>query len=310
MSLALSGFASSPSTTAGAADAEPRYRALPTPAQVYMGALIVLGAVLLAVRMPHADLPHPWLFITLVGLSGVAAVFKVTLPLADRPPTMSVSYAVEFASLLIVGPDATMLIAGVGAFSQCTFGSLSRNPVYRTTFSVAVLVVTAQVAGLVYRLLGGVPLLEAVTVGSVQRAIVGAAITYFTVNAGLIAAALVLGSREPLKAWTEQLLWGALSYSVGAGAAAVGAVLLRDGSYLLAPLVVAPIYLTYRAHAFYLERVDVEQRHSRQLSEPAPRDPDQDHRHRPARERDPGRNQVSPPPGGRPPAGVSRAGSR
>jgi diguanylate cyclase (GGDEF)-like protein/putative nucleotidyltransferase with HDIG domain len=267
MSLALSGLASTPTETAPAPDGAPEYRALPIPAQVYMGALIVLGAVLLALRTPHADLPHPWLFVALVALAGVAAVFKVTLPLADRPPTMSVSYAVEFASLLLVGPDATMLIAGVGAFSQCTFGSLSRNPLYRTTFSMAVLVITAQVAGVVYRLLGGMPLLEAATIVSMQRAIIGAAIAYFTVNVGLIAGALVLGSREPLKAWTEQLLWGALSYSVGAGAAAVGAVLLRDGSYWVAPLVVAPLYLTYRAHAFYLERVDVEQRHSRQLSE-------------------------------------------
>ena len=217
--------------------------------------------MLLAFRMPRANLPHPWLFLVLVTLAGVAAVFKVTLPLADRAPTMSASYAVAFASLLVMGPDPTMLIAGVGAFSQCTFGSFSRNPLYRTTFSMAVLIVTAQAAGFVYHLLGGMPILDITSLAGLQRAIVGAAIAYFAINVGLVAGALVLGSREPLKAWTEQLLWGALSYFVGAGAAAVGAVLLRDSSYWLSPLVLAPIYLTYRAHAFYLERLDVEQRH-------------------------------------------------
>jgi diguanylate cyclase (GGDEF)-like protein/putative nucleotidyltransferase with HDIG domain len=267
MSVALSGLALSRVDAAPAADGEAPYRTLRFAARVYVGAVVLAGALLVGLRTPHIDLPHPWLFVALVALAGVAAYFKVTLPLADRPPTMSASYAVAFASLLLVGPDATMLIAAVGAFSQCTFGSLSRNAVYRTTFSMAVLVVTAQVAGLVYRLLGGVPVLEAAGSASLQRAVVGAAIAYFTVNVGLVAGALVLDSREPLKAWTEQLLWGALSYFVGAGAATVGTFLLRDGSYWLVPLAVAPIYLTGRAHAFYLDRLDVEQRHSRQVSD-------------------------------------------
>src|SRR3954465_4930707 len=174
MSLALSGHDPISSTPAPADGKEAAYRALPTRAQIYMGAVIVSGAVLLALRMPRANLPHPWLFLVLVTLAGVAAVFKVTLPLADRAPTMSASYAVAFASLLVMGPDATMLIAGVGAFSQCTFGSFSRNPLYRTTFSMAVLIVTAQAAGLVYHLLGGMPILDIASLAGLQRAIVGA----------------------------------------------------------------------------------------------------------------------------------------
>jgi diguanylate cyclase (GGDEF)-like protein/putative nucleotidyltransferase with HDIG domain len=267
MSVALSGLDPSRIDAAPAADGKAPYRALPVAARIYVGAVVLAGALLLALRMPRIELPHPWLFVALVALAGAAAYFKVTLPLPDRPPTMSASYAVEFASLLLVGADATMLIAAVGAFSQCTFGSLSRNPIHRTTFSVAVLVVTAQVAGLVYRMLGGVPVLEAAGPRSLQQAVVGAAIAYFTVNVGLVAGVLALDSREPLRAWKEQLLWGALSYFVGAGAAAVGAFLLSDGCYWLAPLVLAPVYLTYRAHAFYLDRLDVEQRHSRQVSE-------------------------------------------
>jgi diguanylate cyclase (GGDEF)-like protein/putative nucleotidyltransferase with HDIG domain len=267
MSLALSGLAPSPIGAALVADGEVPYRTLPMAARVYVGAVVAAGALLLAVRLPRVELQHPWLFVGLVVLAGIAAYFKVTLPLADRPPTMSASYAVEFASLLLVGPDATMLIAAVGAFSQCTFGSLSRNAIHRTTFSVAVLVITAQVAGLVYGELGGAPVLEAAGLMSLQKAVVGAAVAYFTVNVGLVAGVLLLDSREPRKAWTEQLLWGALGYFVGAGSAAVGAFLLRDGCYWLAPLVLAPIYLTYRVHAFYLDRLDVEQRHSRQVSE-------------------------------------------
>ena len=34
---------------------------------------------------------------------------------------MSVSYAVDFASLLLLGADETMLVAATSAWSQCTF---------------------------------------------------------------------------------------------------------------------------------------------------------------------------------------------
>jgi diguanylate cyclase (GGDEF)-like protein/putative nucleotidyltransferase with HDIG domain len=266
MSVALSGLSSS-HVGASSARGDVPPRPLAPAARVYVGAVVLVGALLLLARLPRVELAHPWLFLGLVVLAGVAAYFKVTLPLAERPPTMSASYAVEFASLLIVGPDATMLIAAVGAFSQCTFGGLSHNPLHRTAFSMAVLVITAQVAGTVYALLGGVPVLEASGLVSLQQAVVGAAIAYFVVNVGLVAGALRLDAGVSHAAWPEHLLWGALSYVVGAGAAAAGTFLLRDGCYWLAPLALAPIYLTYRAHAFYLDRLEVEQRHSREVSE-------------------------------------------
>jgi putative nucleotidyltransferase with HDIG domain len=266
MSVALSGLSSS-HVGASSARGDVPPRPLAPAARVYVGAVVLVGALLLLARLPRVELTHPWLFLGLVVLAGVAAYFKVTLPLAERPPTMSASYAVEFASLLIVGPDATMLIAAVGAFSQCTFGGLSHNPLHRTAFSMAVLVITAQVAGTVYALLGGVPVLEASGLVSLQQAVVGAAIAYFVVNVGLVAGALRLDAGVSHAAWPEHLLWGALSYVVGAGAAAAGTFLLRDGCYWLAPLALAPIYLTYRAHAFYLDRLEVEQRHSREVSE-------------------------------------------
>ena len=41
---------------------------------------------------------------------------------------MSVSYAVDFASLLLLGADETMLVAAASAFSQCTFRIKEPNP--------------------------------------------------------------------------------------------------------------------------------------------------------------------------------------
>ena len=38
---------------------------------------------------------------------------------------MSVSYAVDFASLLLLGPHETMLVAAASAFSQCHLNTRS-----------------------------------------------------------------------------------------------------------------------------------------------------------------------------------------
>jgi hypothetical protein len=132
-------------------------KGLPLPARLYVGAVIALGACLLVVFFPVKTLSSPWLFLLLLVLSSVTSVFKVNLPIARSGSTMSVSYAVDFASLLLLGPNETMVVATASAYSQCTFRIKERNPIHRTLFSMACLVLTVQAAGHVYLKLGGVP---------------------------------------------------------------------------------------------------------------------------------------------------------
>ena len=79
-------------------------KSLPPLARLYVGSVIALGAGLLVVCFPVQTLGNPWLFLLLLALSSITSVFKVTLPLARGRTTMSVSYAVDFASLLLLGP--------------------------------------------------------------------------------------------------------------------------------------------------------------------------------------------------------------
>ena len=128
---------------------------LPLAARVYVLSVIAAGAGLLLYGLPHATFDRPFLLIALIVLATVTAALKVTLPLTTNRSTMSVSYAVDFASLLLLGPHITMLVAAGSAFSQCHLKSKERNPVYRTLFSVASLVITVQATGLAFNLLGG-----------------------------------------------------------------------------------------------------------------------------------------------------------
>src|SRR5918993_699252 len=157
-------------------------RALPLPARLYVGATIVLGATLVVWLGPRSNFENIPLFIVLLLTSAITSAFKVSLPLAKSGSTMSVSYAVDFAALLLLGPHETMLVAVTSAWSQCTFRMKVKNPVYRTLFSMACLAITVQASGLAYEALGGIPGTLANSIAGVARPLVAAATTYFVFN--------------------------------------------------------------------------------------------------------------------------------
>jgi hypothetical protein len=238
--------------------------ALPLPARLYVAAVIVGGAAVLCSRVPGITFDQPGLFISLLVLSSASAAMKITLPLTTNVSTMSVSYAIDFASLLLLGVDQTLLVAAASALSQCVVNNREQNPLHRTLFSMATLVVTVASAGLAFTLLSA-PDSDAIT--AVARPLVGAATVYFLVNTGLIAGAIALASNQSaIGIWQTNFLWSAPSYFVGAGAAALTAWAVRHVGFWLAPLTFAPIYLTYRTYRIYLGRLEA-QRHVQETSD-------------------------------------------
>ena len=241
--------------------------ALPLAARLYVGSVIGFGAVLFAVFFPVRTFESPGLFLLLLALSSITSVFKVSLPLARSGSTMSVSYAVDFASLLLLGPHETMLVAAASAYSQCTFRIKEPNPIHRTLFSMACLVLTVQAAGAAYMLLDGAP---GQFGAGIAQPLVAAATTYFVVNTLTIATAIALSTHQGVvKVWNENFLWSAPSYFVGASVAAVAAwaVVGLDAHWGLAVLVMAPLYLTYRTYKVYMGRIEDEQRHVREMAD-------------------------------------------
>jgi hypothetical protein len=108
-----------------------------------------------------------------------------------------------------------MVVAAVSAWSQCSFRNRERNPLYRTLFSMACLVITVQVAGHVYIWLGGVP--GVFDPWTLARPLVGAATAYFLINTLMVATAIALSTHQRvLTVWNENFLWSAPSYFVGA----------------------------------------------------------------------------------------------
>src|SRR5262245_20280415 len=189
---------------------------LPIAARIFVGSVLTAGLVILIFFAPHS-IDNPLLFAALLLFSSLASALKVNLPLATSGSTMSVSYAVDFASLLLLGANPTMIVGAVSALIQCTFRTQARSAPYRTLFSMASLVLTVKAAGATYVWLGGALPLEPHLLWNVPKPLVGAATTYFVCNTALVATAIGLSTRQSIvRVWNENFLWSAPGYFVGA----------------------------------------------------------------------------------------------
>jgi diguanylate cyclase (GGDEF)-like protein/putative nucleotidyltransferase with HDIG domain len=240
---------------------------LPIAARLYVGAVLTAGAITIVLYAPRG-VENFWLLALLLCCSSLASALKVSLPLAASGSTMSVSYAVDFASLLLIGADPTMIVGAASAFSQCTFRTQTRSAPHRTLFSMASLVLTVKAAGAVYTWLGGMPIGDRFVFETLPKPLVGAATAYFVTNTVLVAAAIGLSTKQSIvRVWNENFLWSAPGYFVGALAAAGAAIILNRGDYWFAVLAAAPPYVIYRTYKLYMGRIQDQQRHVAQVSD-------------------------------------------
>ncbi len=208
--------------------------------------VIALGAATFAFLVPRAELaPYvPLLFLVL--LSSLTSAFKVQFPIASGS-NMSVSYVVDIAALMLRGPHAAMLVGAAGAWSQTTLNSRTPNPLFRTLFNMAILVLTVQASGQVFQRLGGTPTADA---SALVMPLAGMALTYFFANTIPIAIAIALTTNQNAwRIWKSDFASSAPSYLLGAVAAAVVIkVTDRSGYWLTLLLTAAPLYLTYKMY--------------------------------------------------------------
>jgi diguanylate cyclase (GGDEF)-like protein/PAS domain S-box-containing protein len=233
---------------------------LPPRARVYVVLVVVTGIALLTLlsQPPVVDQ-----FVVLAGLVAAAiasSALKVHLPTTRNRATVSASFVVDFAALILFGPNLAMWISTVSAISQSTVRVAQKNPPHRTLFNAASLVVTMQVSGVAYAALGG-HFGGLAGLGDATP-LTGAVLVYFLVNSGLIAVAVALSTFQPvLRVWQRDFLWGGPTYFVSAGVAVVLVEAVARQMWMLLPLVVLAAYLIYLAYGVYVGRLQDEHRH-------------------------------------------------
>ena len=230
----------------------------PVAGQLYVYAMIALAAVVMATAMSSLQFSRPGLFAALLVLSVISSALKVDMPLGVGTSCISLSYAVDFTALLLLGPAPTMLIAVTSGWSQCTFRMGERNPAYKTLFSMATLAVSVAAAGAMYTAVGG-------TFGELppapMQSLMAAAMVYFLVNSLAVAAAFALSTgRGVYRVWHDNFLWTISTYVVGAIAAGIAVEVFHRAGQWQAALAFIPLCMSYRTYRIYLRRIADEQR--------------------------------------------------
>ena len=244
-----------------------RFADLPVGGKLYFALMMAAGTGALLLQTP-SGYSHWSVFAALLGGASIAALFRVDLPFSLHGATMSLSFTFAFATLLLLGPHPTLLVAVLAAWVQCTCHTGPRNPLHRTVFSMAAVAVTAKASGLVFLGLGGDIAFAVPGLAGQEKAILGAACTYFVLNSLLTATAVSLTSGQPLtKVWNEHAVWTALAFVVGGAVASTGAFLLSSEEAWLTPLLAGPLYLTFRTYRVYADRIEDERRHAAEMND-------------------------------------------
>jgi diguanylate cyclase (GGDEF)-like protein/putative nucleotidyltransferase with HDIG domain len=231
---------------------------LPAVARLYVSLVIATGAAVVATSLPSVQFPRPVLFAALLALSVLSSALKVDMPIGVGTSCISLSYAVNFTALMLLGPAPTILITMASSWSQCTFRMNERNPAYKTFFSMASVALSVTAAGATYSSLGG-------TRGDMPQAslqpLMAAAMTYFLVNSVTVATAVALVKRRPIfGVWHDNFLWSITSYVVGGVAAGIVVEVSQQVGQWQTALAFVPLCLTYRTYRIYLARIADEQR--------------------------------------------------
>ncbi len=222
--------------------------------RMYVGAVIAAGVVLLlslpermAVAGGDGLLKDPVLAAGLLAATVALSVFKLRLPLGNGVSTMSMAYAVDFAALITEGAGLATLLGALGVLIQCTIRVRRRQPVHRTAFSVAAVVIAVQVAAWAWTTLDGS--VTGVTLATTVLPLVACALVYYLVNTSLVVAAIALSSVvSPMRAWNPEFWWSAPAYLLSAFIAMLVALSIVNGVAILLPVVASPLYVCYRAY--------------------------------------------------------------
>jgi hypothetical protein len=225
---------------------------MPLSTRLYIGAVIAAGALVLATFAPR-EVPQPLLALTFLAAMIVVSLFKLRLPLGDGQSTMSMAYVVDFAVIATAGADLAMAIAAIGVVVQCTVNVRRRQPWYRTAFSVATVVLAVRTAGLVWAALGGTVAGQSGLAAVLP--LVVAAVPYFAINSGLVAAAVALSNgTSPVRCWIDNFLSTAPGVFAAAGIVAGVELTMSGDGYVLLAAVAVPAAMCHMAYAAFFRR--------------------------------------------------------
>ena len=216
----------------------------PLAAQLYVAVVILVGRAA-RWRRPFRSYTRSqsclsWLLV----FACLTSAWKVNLPIpVANGSTLSVSYAANLMSLLLLGPHHAVLIAVAGVVMQCTHRTKHADPLYRAVFSTCGRGDHDDGNRRRLRLAGTAFAATGTSCRGLAKPLVGTIATYFLVNTSLVAGAIATSTSADSSAHgADDFLWSGASFMVAGTAGALSAVIVARGEHWQTILLVAPIY--------------------------------------------------------------------
>ncbi|MGJ5818514.1 HD domain-containing phosphohydrolase [Paludibaculum fermentans] len=230
-----------------------------TRARIYIAAVLATGLVVMVQALAT------WRPENLVRLGLYVAITLVASGMKLRLPGVTGTISLHFLFLLIGVVNRTLpevLIAGAGAtLVQCFWNAMKRPTAIQVAFNVCATAVAVGATDFVYHAASlQDPSLWAVRLGASSG-------VFFFANTAPVA--LVIGlteQRSPAAIWRECYFWCFPYYLVGATLAASFGFLSRSMGELTALLCLPVVYIVFRAYGLYLEKLESEKDHAKEMA--------------------------------------------
>jgi diguanylate cyclase (GGDEF)-like protein/PAS domain S-box-containing protein len=221
-------------------------------AAIATGAAVLLG--LAGWPEPHRTLEFCGLILAAIATSALAKQ-QSTTDWATIPP----SFIVDFTSLLLLGPHATMLVATAGTVTQGLTDSQRLHPLRRMLLNAATVLAATQAAGLAHRALGGT--MAHFTWPWQGVPIAAAVVAYCFVKSASAEVIVPLFTRQPVnRSWPKSMLLGCQGYFIGASFAVGFVEVIDRRMWEILPVAAVPLYCAYRAYCAHVNRLEEEHR--------------------------------------------------
>lgn len=245
-------------------------QALPRTAKLFLGFVSLLGllSVLDALCLPAPyKVERAWelkLFLALSVLAGGTKVRLMPRGSAENLGSLSLSFALIFATLLQFGPGPAMLAGCLSTLSACFYPK--RQRAHQVVFNLGLITVSTFAAGRVFLWVSGGSFTEELF--PLFTAVMASCLSYFLINSLGVASIIALSTGRNLgHIWRDSFLWTAPSYFAAASAGTLAILLLgtKVGTVLLFVTPVAA--LTHLAYALSRRRVEENQENQRRIQE-------------------------------------------
>jgi diguanylate cyclase (GGDEF)-like protein/PAS domain S-box-containing protein len=218
-----------------------------------------IGAGLLLGFLAWPDPDRTAVFCALIVAALLTGALAMPRPRMKDWAIMPPSFVIDFVSLMLLGPDPTMVVVAAGTVMNGLTEPAQSFPARRVVASTAIAMTAMQAAGYVYGALG--TMLGDVTWPLRAVPIAAAVLTYAFVKSVTVDVIMPFCTKQPMKrGWPMNVVPGCSAYFMGTSVAVAAVEVIDRHTWEILPVIAVPLFFAYRAHRSHVSRLDEDDR--------------------------------------------------